>query len=75
LREQLINGVIAACVAIFGLLQVQFYLHRTMGGNLTDMMLYVSLLTLTAGVIITVLAAYFAAKRYLMQRNIDLYHS
>ena len=73
-RQQMINGVIAACLAIIALLQIQLYLSSTMGGNITRTMLYVSFLMLTVGALVTRFAAYFAAIRYLKRTTADLYH-
>ena len=74
-REQVINGAIAAVPAIAALLYMLHYLHRTMRANTTTAMIYIALLTLIVGMIVTGCAAYFATLRYLKRNTTDLYHS
>jgi len=78
IMQSIINGLIAALIALILLAGVTYYAVYNFGLSLkiidTNMMLIVSAIVILTGILLTAISSYFAVGRYLRMRTDDYYY-
>jgi cell division transport system permease protein len=76
--QSIINGLIAALIALILLAGVTYYAVYNFGLSLkiidTNLLLIVSAIVILTGILLTAISSYFAVGRYLRMRTDDYYY-